>query len=210
MRSKTNPLALSFLSHALNIPGGFLDENGQLQAVAENGLFPFNDGMKTLSADGDWVCKIPLGAFQGEQFSAGYIVFPNFCGVGYFADYGSIVVVEPVSLTQSRLVCEWIVHEDAVEGVDYEIDTLIAAWDRTNMEDIALAEGNYRGTTSMRYTPGPNNIRREGMILASGTAGPVPPDPAASIRSILRALSAHRITVTCRISVTSGVSRRTK
>lgn len=158
------PVTHPTLSGALDIPGTFLNDDGSLKPVAEGNLFPFNDGMKTLSADGEWVCRKPLGIPQAEQFSTGYITFPNFCGMGYFADYGSVVLVEPVSLTHSRLICEWIVHEDAVEGVDYEIDALIAAWDRTNMEDIALAEGNYRGSRSMRYTPGPNNIRREGMI----------------------------------------------
>jgi Rieske 2Fe-2S family protein len=141
-----------------------LTEDGQFQPEAAQGLFPFNPGMKTISTDGDWVSRKPLGNPQSAQFSTGYITFPNFCGVSYYADYGTAIVIEPVSVDRTRMFCEWFVHQDAVEGVDYNLDRLIEAWDKTNAEDIILAERNFKGTQSMRFTPGPHVIRREAMV----------------------------------------------
>jgi Rieske 2Fe-2S family protein len=47
------------------------------------------------------------------------------------------------------------VHEDAVEGVDYDIDTLIEVWRATNAQDATLVAHNQRGVNSKAYTPGP-------------------------------------------------------
>ena len=49
----------------------------------------------------------------------------------------------------------WLVHEDAVEGVDYDIERLTEVWTATNDQDRVLAENNHRGIRSKAYEPGP-------------------------------------------------------
>lgn len=46
----------------------------------------------------------------------------------------------------------WLVHEDAVEGVDYDIDKLTSIWNATNTQDAWLAANNQLGVESIAYT----------------------------------------------------------
>jgi Rieske 2Fe-2S family protein len=152
------------LVNAVNVPATYLTDDGRVNTGGKDVLFPFNDGMKTISADGDWVCRKPLGKAQVEQFSAGYQLYPNFIGASFYSDYGTIIVIEPISVNKTRMFCEWFVHEDAVEGVDYDLERLIQVWDKTNKEDVELAERNYKGLQSVRFKPGPHVMNREGIV----------------------------------------------
>ena len=53
------------------------------------------------------------------------------------------------------LVTRWLVHRDAVEGIDYDVDHLTRVWKATNDQDRTLAENNQRGIASRGYRPGP-------------------------------------------------------
>lgn len=123
--------------------------------------FPLRDGMKTFSMDGERVCSIPLGTPQPDGFSTGFLSFPNFCGPVFFVDHAVSLELTPLSVGRSQFIAEWYVHEDALEGVHYSVDRLIEVFHTTNLEDVALAERNYAGMRSMRYSPGPLNPRRE-------------------------------------------------
>lgn len=152
------------LSIACDFPQWFLE--GDAQRTVENpGYFPLRPEMKTFSMTGDWVSKRRLGDGQAEPgFSIGLMNVPIFSAALWFGDYGANILVNPVDVNTTELVCQWFVHEDAVEGVDYEVDPLIRVFDNTNREDLALAEGNARGTRSRRFTPGPNNKTREAFL----------------------------------------------
>ncbi|MGJ8611286.1 MAG: SRPBCC family protein, partial [Octadecabacter sp.] len=59
----------------------------------------------------------------------------------------------------------WCVHEDAIEGWDYDLDHLTHVWLETNDQDKRLAEENQIGTRSPAYRPGPYSEISEFMIL---------------------------------------------
>ena len=63
--------------------------------------------------------------------------------------------VWPVSAQESIVITKWLVHKDAVEGVDYDVARLREVWDATNDQDRRLAEENQRGINSTAYQPGP-------------------------------------------------------
>lgn len=48
-----------------------------------------------------------------------------------------------------------MVHEDAVEGVDYHLDARLPFWQLTNEQDWELCARAQRGILNSRYTPGP-------------------------------------------------------
>ena len=50
---------------------------------------------------------------------------------------------------------KWLVHKDAVEGTDYDLDKLTTVWKATNEQDRELAENNQKGINSLAYEPGP-------------------------------------------------------
>lgn len=146
------------LSATCDFESWFLDEPDHDSSA----YFPLREGMKTFSMDGDWVCRKPLGgSWLPEQFSVGYMNFPVFSAITYFADHAVNIYINPTSLKTSELVCQWLVHKDAVEGVDYEVESLIRVFDNTNREDCALAELTQRGVESRRFVPGPHSPDRE-------------------------------------------------
>jgi Rieske 2Fe-2S family protein len=66
------------LARACNIPSSYLTDEGQVHPDAIGGLFALNKGFKTISADGEWLSRKPLGTPQGEAFSEGWAGFPFF------------------------------------------------------------------------------------------------------------------------------------
>jgi Rieske 2Fe-2S family protein len=62
--------------------------------------------------------------------------------------------VTPMAADKTRLRTSWLVHEDAVEGVDYDPDNLAAVWRATNHQDRRICELNHAGIVSDGYRPG--------------------------------------------------------
>ena len=131
-------------------------------------LFPLRDGMKTFSMDGELVCRQPLGGGSlPDQFSAGFIIVPNLSSILYLPDHAVIHDIKPLTVDTCQMVCSWFVHEDAVEGVDYDTQSLTEVFHVTNLEDGALAERTQMGVRSRRYVPGPNSPTRESFMKSA-------------------------------------------
>ena len=58
----------------------------------------------------------------------------------------------------------WLVHPDAEEGVDYDLEALCTVWNATNDQDRALVEFSQRGAASSAYEPGPYSPYTEGLV----------------------------------------------
>ena len=64
-----------------------------------------------------------------------------------------------------QVTTTWLVHKDAVEGVDYDLPRLTDVWMHTNDEDRQVVEENQKGILSPAYEPGPySTIQEEGVI----------------------------------------------
>jgi Rieske 2Fe-2S family protein len=113
------------------------------------------------------VCAKPLGEPQPAGFSTGFLQFPFFCGPVFFADHAVSLETTPLSVGRTQLISEWYVHEDAVEGTDYDIEKLTKVFHVTNLEDAKLMERNFEGVQSMRYVPGPLSTTREDGVRAA-------------------------------------------
>ncbi|WFP17483.1 aromatic ring-hydroxylating oxygenase subunit alpha [Citricoccus muralis] len=61
----------------------------------------------------------------------------------------------PVSPGQTLVRTTWLVADDAVEGVDYDLDELTHTWKQTNIQDKDFVELCQRGASSPAYEPGP-------------------------------------------------------
>lgn len=83
----------------------------------------------------------------------------------FLADHAITFRVLPVSPTETEVTTTWLVHRDAVEGVDYDLKTLTEVWLATNDEDRQVVEENQKGILSPAYEPGPySTIQEEGVI----------------------------------------------
>jgi Rieske 2Fe-2S family protein len=61
----------------------------------------------------------------------------------------------PLGPQETLLTTKWLVHKDAVEGADYEVENLTHVWRRTNEQDRRVVEINQQGINSRAYEPGP-------------------------------------------------------
>ena len=83
----------------------------------------------------------------------------------FLSDHSILFRLTPVSPTQTALVTKWLVHKDAVEGVDYDLKRLTEVWIATNDEDREVVENNQRGIGSPAYEPGPYSQIHEGGVI---------------------------------------------
>ncbi|MBP6735966.1 MAG: aromatic ring-hydroxylating dioxygenase subunit alpha [Rhodobacteraceae bacterium] len=83
----------------------------------------------------------------------------------FLGDHAITFRVLPISATETEVTTTWLVHKDAVEGVDYDLKTLTEVWMATNDEDRIVVEENQKGILSPAYEPGPYSpIQEEGVI----------------------------------------------
>ena len=80
-------------------------------------------------------------------------------------DHATTFRVLPISATETALTTKWLVHKDAVEGVDYTVDELTHVWSMTNDEDRRIVEENAFGIKSPAYQPGPYSPIHEGGVM---------------------------------------------
>lgn len=127
--------------------------------------FPLNPGTVAMTTDGDFaVKKLMCAAGGGDTGSLRWALEPNnFCHST--ADHSFAFTAMPVSALETHVVSKWLVHEDAVEGVDYDIETLTHLWTQTNLQDKEFAENNQRGVLSPGYRPGPYSAEAESLTL---------------------------------------------
>lgn len=74
--------------------------------------------------------------------------------------------IMPLAPDRTRLTQHWLVHKDAVEGKDYDLDTLTKLFNVTMLQDKALCEEVQRGLRMRRYTPGPLNPHHQSPAAA--------------------------------------------
>jgi phenylpropionate dioxygenase-like ring-hydroxylating dioxygenase large terminal subunit len=135
-------------------------------------IIPVKGELESLSMDGTYLSKKLLGQF-GEgtpvpyEFGTGFMTQPGYAWGGFHPDYGMVASTLPISAGRSIMICQWFVHEDAVEGVDYDVEELIKIWDITNYQDLAIQERQQLGVAGRRYLPGPNSPSQEPGIRAA-------------------------------------------
>ena len=96
-----------------------------------------------------------LGSLQGYDQGAMdlYVGFLNPLLV--YNDHAVIYRFIPIDRERSVQEILWLVHEDAEEGRDYDLQRLTWLWDATTKADKHIIEKNQKGVNSRFYQPGP-------------------------------------------------------
>lgn len=81
------------------------------------------------------------------------------------ADHAISFRVLPISAEETMVTTKWLVHKDAVEGVDYDLNELTHVWLQTNDQDRQIVEENAVGIRSPAYQPGPYSVEHEGGVM---------------------------------------------
>jgi len=124
---------------------------------------PLMKGFTTQSLDGK-----PVGPLMGDlkERDAGTLritVFPNFWQHAS-DDHAVATRITPLAPDHSRIHVHWLVHQDAVEGKDYQLDRLLPVWKQTSEQDWEICESVQTGVTSSRFEPGPFSQSLEGNV----------------------------------------------
>ena len=127
--------------------------------------FALNEGTRSLTMDGGFaVAKLMCEAAGGDIGSLRWAIEPHsFCHST--ADTTVMFSAMPTAPNETVVTCKWLVHKDAVEGVDYDVERLTQLWTVTNLQDRDLVELNQRGVNSVGYQPGPYCREAESLVL---------------------------------------------
>ena len=71
------------------------------------------------------------------------------------ADHAVTFSVLPLAVDRTLVRTTWLVHEDAVEGTDYDVGTLTHVWRETNEQDAEFCRRAQQGVATPGYEPGP-------------------------------------------------------
>ncbi|MCB8836447.1 aromatic ring-hydroxylating dioxygenase subunit alpha [Aurantimonas sp. VKM B-3413] len=117
--------------------------------------FPLREGQVSLTMDGQpAVKKLMIAGEEPDVGSLRWAIEPHsFCHST--ADTTVYFSAMPTARNETLVTCKWLVHQDAVEGVDYDVERLTDLWNITNRQDRDLVELNQRGVNSLGYEPGP-------------------------------------------------------
>ena len=116
---------------------------------------PLANGATSQTMDGNVASRKLIGPFrQPETSSLSIWTQPNswhhFC-----CDHVVTFSLTPLAADKTLLRTSWLVHEDAVEGVDYDPANLSAVWRATNRQDGYLSALNHQGIRTDGYRQGP-------------------------------------------------------
>jgi glycine betaine catabolism A len=80
------------------------------------------------------------------------------------ADHAVVFAAYPLAADRTLVRTKWLVHKDAVEGKDYDLENLTAVWKATNEQDAALVARAQAGVETIGYRPGPYSPYTEGTL----------------------------------------------
>ena len=135
------------------LTGEFSDEgNSNFFRSAER--TPFDGNHLSETKDGK-PGSILMGKFK--EFDGGYTTVGTspFNSLIMSNDFATTFTFIPRGPMETDVEIMWLVHEDAIEGKDYDLNNLIWMWDKTTIADKKIIENNQKGVMSKKYIPGP-------------------------------------------------------
>lgn len=126
---------------------------------------PLAPGFVTESLDGS-----PVSTLMGDYASAdtGTLrvrTVPNLW-MHASSDHAVVTRLMPAGPDLTRIRVHWLVDQDAREGRDYDLGSLLPFWQITSEQDWQLCERNHSGVRSPAYVPGPYSPAREYNVQA--------------------------------------------
>lgn len=117
--------------------------------------FPLDGDGASFGWDGKAICKKLIGDIVDPAFGDMSLHYQPNSWFHFCSDHAVVFRALPVAPDRTIVRTTWLVHPDAVEGVDYDVKTLTEVWEATNTEDRRFVELAQRGATDPAYVPGP-------------------------------------------------------
>jgi Rieske 2Fe-2S family protein len=116
---------------------------------------PLDGAGESYTTDGSAASRRLLGSFDTPRLGRLSLHHQPSSWFHFLADHAVTFTVLPLAPDRTLVRTTWLVHEDAVEGVDYDLDRLTEVWHRTNAQDGTLVARAQAGVTSPAYEAGP-------------------------------------------------------
>ncbi len=123
---------------------------------------PLKEGKYNETKNGKPIAKL-MGKFK--EYDRGYtsVGTSPFNSLLMCNDFATLFTFIPKSTLKTDVELMWLVHKDAEEGIDYNIDEMIWMWDVTTIADKRIIENNQKGVLSNKYKPGPLSQMEKGL-----------------------------------------------
>ena len=123
---------------------------------------PLKEGMFTETKSGKPVSKL-MGDFK--EYDSGYtsVGTSPFNSLLMCNDFATLFTFIPISSLHTQVELMWLVHKDAEEGKDYNLEEMTWMWDLTTIADKKIIENNQKGVLSKKYVPGPLSEMEKGL-----------------------------------------------
>lgn len=119
---------------------------------------PLDGDGASFGQDGAQVCRKLMGDINEPRFGDLSLHMQPNSWFHLLSDHAVVFSTLPVAPGKTLVRTTWLVHADAVEGVDYDVDTLTAVWRATNDQDRELVQKAQRGVSDPSYEPGPYGL----------------------------------------------------
>jgi glycine betaine catabolism A len=116
---------------------------------------PLDGAGKSYTAGGESVCRKRLGSIADDAFGDLHLHMQPNSWFHLLSDNAVVFTVLPLGPDRTLVRTTWLVHEDAEEGVDYNVPTLSHVWSATNSQDSAFVARTQLGVEDPGYQPGP-------------------------------------------------------
>lgn len=146
------------------LPSAEIERLDELVSGFRAQRLPLDRAGESQTLDGKVASSKLLGQF--ERADLGGLSFwtqPN-SWHHFMSDHIVNFSVFPLSPERTLVRTKWLVHKDAREGIDYQLDNLTAVWNATNEQDKRLVELSQQGARSSAYQPGPYSPFTEGLV----------------------------------------------
>jgi Rieske 2Fe-2S family protein len=139
---------------AMGLPSSFLlTQHGQLRTVR----VPLIGDSRSYTMSGAPAVAKPLSdGIQGDAKIGALVAFHYPTSWNHaLIDHGITFRLLPLGPNRTQLTTKWLVHKNAVEGVDYDPAELTRVWRATNEQDRRIVQENQIGIDAPTYEPGP-------------------------------------------------------
>jgi phenylpropionate dioxygenase-like ring-hydroxylating dioxygenase large terminal subunit len=100
-----------------------------------------------------------MGSFSAPDGNSTYFDIGPISDFLAYPDHGVIYRFIPRTVDHTEMEVIWLVHQDAVEGVDYDVGRLTWLWKTTSAQDKKIVEMNQAGVNSRYFEPGPYSLQ---------------------------------------------------
>jgi phenylpropionate dioxygenase-like ring-hydroxylating dioxygenase large terminal subunit len=117
-----------------------------------------HDGVASATPDGQPIARL-MGDFSEHDGNSTYFDVGPLSDFLAYADHGVIYRFIPRAVDNTEMEVIWLVHEDAAQGRDYDVERLTWLWHTTSVEDKRIVELNQAGVNSRFFQPGPYSLQ---------------------------------------------------